>query len=364
MDTHSSPSPPDDLRGPTALRLGILGCGRVVERFHVPALRRATAWSVYAACDPNAKRRAWAQTALPGAAVYQTAEQLLSDERLDAALIASPAPTQAALTIACLQRGLHVLVEKPGGLSPDQASSMQRAAEQGNRLLWVGYNRKFKPAYQALRVALREDEIRSIRSRLAYSLRAWDPISGLDPAHLGDGLVLYDVAVHQLDLIPWLTGRPIQAVRGESTTAEAGGRLAEFTLMLDGGAQARCLAAHSEVHQETLEIESGRGSWTAHPSGLLRGRRLGRAWMRTIAASQHWGHRKLMRLGLMADPLASSYLRQLEGFAERIRDPRPRSADDLRWGPVPVHAALEALNRGMRSPEEWIPVKTEGWTFR
>ena len=335
-----------------------------MERFHVPALRRATAWSVYAACDPHPERRAWAQTALPGATVYRTAEDLLSDERLDAALIAAPAPTQAALTIACLQRGLHVLVEKPGGLGLDQASSMQHAAEQADRLLWVGYNRKFKPAYQALRVALREDEIRSIRSRLAYSLRAWDPISGLDPAHLGDGLVLYDVAVHQLDLIPWLTGRPIQAVRGGSSTAEAGGRLAEFTLQMDGGVTAHCQAAHSEVHQETLEIESGRGSWTAHPSGLVRGRRLGRAWMRTIAASQHWGHRKLMRLGLMADPLATSYLRQLEGFAEGIRDPRPRSADDLGWGPVPVHAALEALSLAMRSPEEWIPVKTRGWAFR
>jgi predicted dehydrogenase len=327
-----------------------------VERFHRPALSNSAAWSVTAACDTLPERRAWAAGAFPEAAVFETAQQLLANGGLDAALIASPVSAQAELAIVCLRHGLHVLVEKPAGLNLEQARRMQRAAQEADRLLWVGYNRKSKPAVHALRTALGGDQIQSIHSWLAYSLNSWDPVAGLDPASLGEALVLYDVAVHQLDLIPWLTGRAIQSVKVGLITGGAGAGSAQFTLLLDGGLQAVCLARHSDNPQDTVAIDAGTGRWLAHASGLLRSRRLSQGTLRRAAAAQHWVHRKLIRLGLKADQLATSYRRQLEAFAEEIRG----QAEQPGWvslaGPVPVHAALQALMLGTRSPGVWIEV--------
>lgn len=342
------------------LRLGVIGCGRVLERCHLPALRRSTTWAVTAACDPQSERRAWAKAALPGAVLFQSAPELLRNTDLDAALIVSPASVQAELTIACLRLGLHVLVEKPGGSSLEEALSMQRAAREADRLLRIGFNRRFKPAYQVLRKALHGEQIESIRSHFAFSLRAWDPIDGLDPARLNEALVLYDVAVHQLDLIPWLAGKAIQTLRVESIEGTAGAGSAQFSLLLEGQLLARCQAAHAEIYREDLEVDAPKGRWIAHPSGLLRSNRLGLRTLRRVAAAQYWVQRKLMRLGLMADPLAASYGLQLESFARQIRGSESGSDMAYSEAPVPVYAALQALIQGARSPGEWIAVSATG----
>jgi predicted dehydrogenase len=356
MDTHSGRSREPQSGGP-ALRLGIIGCGRVVERFHLPALRGLPAWTVAGLCDPLPERRDWAEQATPGAPVYESAEALLAGDDLHAVLIAAPAGAHAALAVACLERGLHVLVEKPGGLNPYEARRMQRAAHLAERLLWVGYNRRYRPAYQALRNALagtNGPQVRFIRSRLSFSLKGWDPVSGLDPASLSAELVLYDVAVHQLDLIAWITGRAVQSVKVEAMQGEAGTAECSFAQRLSGGLEAHCQAAHSPAHQETLEVHCQGVKWLAHPSGLLRSGWLGHRSMGMLGAVQHWTNRKLMRLGLKADSLAASYRLQLSAFARAIRS---GINQDGGVQPLPVHAALAALVQASRAPGSWIHVQ-------
>ena len=363
MDTHYSPRPGQPASKDAPLRIGLVGCGRVVERFHLPALKRLPSWRISGACDLSAERRAWAEQALPGVRIHSNFDGLLDAGGHDAVLIATPMHNQAEVARSALEAGLHVMVEKPGGLSVGDALMMRAESSRAERHLWAGYNRRFRTAYQTLRGKIGRSGLgagTAIRFELGYSLRGWDPVSGIDPGKTGQSLVIYDVTAHQLDLLPWLFGATVEQVRTLSLSDDSpGSQKLEFAVRLSSGIEATCVASHRSDYRETLEVAGSAWRARAFPTGILISRRLGSRSLRQIAAIRNWTERKLMRIGLGADDLSESYVRQLGAFAAAIRGEEDYEPGAGAASLPQLHTCLEALKRSMHAPGDWFSIASE-----
>jgi len=111
-------------------------------------------------------------------------------EQVDAVSIASPTPTHFDLVMRCLDRGIHVLVEKPLTDSLAQAEHLIRAADQSGLVIQVGHIERFNPPYQELKNVLENMDV------LAVNFRRLSPFQGSNT----DVDVILDLMVHDLDL--------------------------------------------------------------------------------------------------------------------------------------------------------------------
>ncbi len=107
-----------------------------------------------ALCDVNPGRRAKAVEAMvkkgwPKPNEYDDWQEMLQKEDLEAVHIATPLWTHAAIAVASLNAGKHVLCEKMMAKSAEECQQMIDAAKNNNRVLEIGYQRYYNPIYQA-----------------------------------------------------------------------------------------------------------------------------------------------------------------------------------------------------------------------
>ena len=131
------------------LRLIVIGCGQVFERYHLPAIRRCGAVRLVGLCDADAGRRGWAETAGAGVLVAGSLEELLGSVVADAALISTPPETHASLVESALRANLAALVE--------EAMRVRALQRETGGAVRVGFNRRYRGDYARLRARLAGD---------------------------------------------------------------------------------------------------------------------------------------------------------------------------------------------------------------
>jgi predicted dehydrogenase len=147
-------------------------------------------------------------------------EDLLEFDELDAVSVAVPTFLHAPIAIAALQRGLHVLSEKPMARNASEAESMVQAARAAGRVLDVGFNHRQRGDIQKLK-----DVIDAGRLGTPYYAKAWwlrrSGIPGrgswFTNAELAGGGPLVDIGVHVLDYSLFLLGNPTVTAVSAST---------------------------------------------------------------------------------------------------------------------------------------------------
>ena len=130
------------------LRVGVIGLGEVAQVVHLPVLESLPdLYEIAAVCDisPTLLRVMGDRYAVP--ARYERSSDMLEAERLDAVLILNSDEYHAECAVAALERGVHVLVEKPMCLSPREADEIIRARDASGAVVMVGYMRRFAPAF-------------------------------------------------------------------------------------------------------------------------------------------------------------------------------------------------------------------------
>ncbi|MFQ5556450.1 MAG: Gfo/Idh/MocA family oxidoreductase [Acidimicrobiales bacterium] len=192
-----------------ALRVAVVGVGRM-GAFHAHALTDVSAVDVVAVADSRGDHaRSVARDV--GAVPYGSPAALLERDDVDAWLIATPTVTHPGMVDAALDAGLHVLCEKPLALDPDESEALGARARAAQRVLQVGFWRRFSPPWAAARQLLDAGTIgRPVMVRLAQWDAAAPPADFCDPAVSG-GLAI-DCGVHEFDLVTWLTGLEIETV--------------------------------------------------------------------------------------------------------------------------------------------------------
>ena len=127
----------------TPIKVGISGLGRSGWGLHVAALGRVQGlFEITAVFDPDPVRQQEARAQL-GCRAYGSYAELLADSDIELMVVASPSPHHADDTIAALEAGKHVLVEKPMATTLADIDRMIEAAEKNGRLLTVNQNYRY-----------------------------------------------------------------------------------------------------------------------------------------------------------------------------------------------------------------------------
>lgn len=144
------------------IRLAIIGAGGVTQSKHLPAIwRLRTIWEpveVLAVAKRN-ECDGRKVSELYGCRWYMNYEELLDQEDLDGVIVATPDDLHYEHTLACLERGLPVLVEKPITRSLVQAQALCRTAGEKNLPLMTVSNKRYSPPYRRAKRFITEGSI-------------------------------------------------------------------------------------------------------------------------------------------------------------------------------------------------------------
>jgi predicted dehydrogenase len=147
------------------LRIVIVGAGRITQSVHLPLLlSERDLFEVVGIADPsNSARTAVADRFRDSVRVFESIDDLFNVSA-DACLCATPVPMHAPVVVAALGQGMHVLCEKPAAYTPQDHDSMIRSREATDRVVQIGYMKRYELAYRALCERVRSAEIIAIRS--------------------------------------------------------------------------------------------------------------------------------------------------------------------------------------------------------
>ena len=314
-----------------------VGCGRVFQRFHLPAIRDTAEVMLVGVCEVDAGRREWAAGTLQ-VPVFNSLARLVEAVDSDAALIATPPATHGELAATCLARGWSVLVEKPLTEARSDAVRLIDAVERAGRVLRVGFNRRYRRSYAALRDRLRDG---TGPGRVEFTFVAdaarWNPTAGRPTS---PAAVLHDAGSHAFDLVAWVAGRRIRRLRAQipTTSAPVRGVWIEIEASLEGEVPAHVLVGHADGHDERLMVESAGARRIAEGSG--RGV-LGRLSVRASLA--------VRKLAGLPTPTDESFRLQMAAFAAACQghaDGLGATAADGLAATAAVEACLESLAGG------------------
>ncbi len=189
--------------GRRRLRVGVVGAGVFARSVLMPAVAKH-ADIIAVATATGVSARASAQRF--GAQLASTdPEAVLDNSDVDAVVIATRHDTHALYAAQALAAGKHVFVEKPLALDEQELVSVEAAAAGADRILMVGFNRRFAPLAVQLREALsgRGPLVVTYRvnaGRLPHSHWTHDPVQG-------GGRIVGEVC-HFVDLCAFLCGGP------------------------------------------------------------------------------------------------------------------------------------------------------------
>ena len=133
------------------VRIGVVGTSWWADAMYLPALTRHPLADVRGVVGsrPEHTREFAARWGVPGA--YDTLETMLDAEPLDALVILSPNRHHVPMAMAAIERGLHVLCEKPLGMSSSEAKALVEAAERAGVITMTPFTYRFMPMMRYLK---------------------------------------------------------------------------------------------------------------------------------------------------------------------------------------------------------------------
>ena len=154
------------------VRVGVVGGGLVAQAMHIPNLAALPdRFQLVALAEPSATVRKALGARYGIGGLYTDYRALLEAGELDAVVVASPAGTHAEVTLAALDAGLHVFVEKPMCITLADADAIVAARDRAGRIVQVGTMKRFDPAVERML-----DELPDSAADLRYvSVVVYDP---------------------------------------------------------------------------------------------------------------------------------------------------------------------------------------------
>lgn len=184
--------------------VALIGFGKGFNtlQYHYNTIRKIKGFNLYGVCDTSKARR----KKVPSTKIntFNCFEKVLSDDKIDLIVIATPNNTHAPLTIKALNSGKNVVVEKPMALNTKEVDDMISAAKKNNLLLSVRQNRRWDSDYLTVKRVIDDNllgEIFLIDSSINMYIK---PSSWRAKKEAGGGFLL-DWGSHLFDQIIMLT---------------------------------------------------------------------------------------------------------------------------------------------------------------
>ena len=198
-------------------------------------------------------------------------EALLDGDRVDVLHVCTPNHLHANQALAALERGIHVVCEKPLAVSSDECEALVAAADNTKLITAVGYHTRSYPLVEHMRAEVAAGalgEIAFVHGRYLCDDVLF-PASGwrVDPAQSGPAYVVGDLGTHWLDLAEHVTGQHASSVLADFRSF-AGGPLEDYAALLlrfDGGAAGSLVlsvGAAGRKNQLLFEVEGRNAGFT------------------------------------------------------------------------------------------------------
>ena len=230
------------------LRVAVIGCGSR-GRGHMKILSQFDDTDLVAVCDPVEAARNEAADGFNVSNRYESIDELLDSETLDAIFVATPAHLNGEAALPCFERGVHTLLEKPPGMSVSETVALRTAAEQTGAKGMVGWNRRFHPIIvEAKRQVTARGPVTQIVGEFHKSITR---LTGRFPEHLMDNMFL-ETPIHALDTIRAVAEADVQEVHSVVQRAISDYKDVHAALILfDNG----CVAQHIANYTTDARLE-------------------------------------------------------------------------------------------------------------
>ncbi|MGQ9640862.1 MAG: Gfo/Idh/MocA family protein [Candidatus Bathycorpusculaceae bacterium] len=185
------------------LGVAVIGAG-FWGKNHARVFRELKETELLAVCDINFERAKEIARQF-GAVPYASAEKMLKREDVEAVSICIWSTNLAKMAFKALDKGKHVLVEKPMATNTKQAEKLLEKAKREDLHLTVGFLMRFIPGLQHIKRAVEDEEIGQLVCATAKRVSQW-------PERIGDVGVVKDTAIHDIDVMRYLFGEEPAAV--------------------------------------------------------------------------------------------------------------------------------------------------------
>lgn len=191
------------------VKIGFIGTGGIAN-YQMRTLVKTGGAEIAAIADINATALAKSQDEFKVKHAFTDWRKLVALKELDAVSVCTPNKLHCAPTIAALQAGKHVLVEKPMAMNAAEAAAMVKAARKSRKLLQIAFQYRFSPAAQLLRKEVASGRMGKVLYVRCQALRrrgipSWGVFGRKE---LQGGGPMIDIGVHILECAHYIIGSP------------------------------------------------------------------------------------------------------------------------------------------------------------
>ena len=299
------------------VRTAIIGSGGMA-RYHIrQMLKQADTTQIAAICEPSEKSYAAAaeifrQAGLEPPPNQPDLDRLLKDTPLDTAFIITPHVYHHAQTLACLEKGLDVLLEKPMVMNASEARSLIETRDRTGKLLVVAFPGSLSPQIRTAVQMLRSGQVGRLLSISATVWQDWGPGTvgtwRQQPEIAGGGF-LFDTGAHMLNTVVDLAGEDFVEVaawmdnfgRPVETLAAVIGRLKSGALVTLHGCGEAIPSCNSDIRVFCSKAILQTGIWGETLKLQHAGSRVARK-VQVPASLGVWEQFLAVRSGELANP--------------------------------------------------------------
>ncbi|GAA0177440.1 Gfo/Idh/MocA family oxidoreductase [Clostridium sediminicola] len=210
-------------------KIAIIGCGRISYK-HIEGIERNNKeCELVSVCDIDIKKAEAKRNEYiaklgkkSNVSTYIDYKKMINNEEIDIVTIATESGYHADIAIYCMEKGKHVIIEKPMALSIEDADKMIEMAEKMGVKISVCHQNRFNQPIQKLRKAVDEYRFGKLingtarvlwsRNKSYYEQAPWRGTWELD------GGTLMNQCIHNIDLLQWMMGGEIESVFSMSDT--------------------------------------------------------------------------------------------------------------------------------------------------
>lgn len=320
------------------IRLGLVGYGTGGRFFHAPFIAAAEGVELAGVVTRSPARRAELETDFPGTPVYDSLTDLL-DAGVDAVTITTPPETRFDLVMEALNRGVHVVADKPFAPDAFTAHTMDATARDAGLVLSVFHNRRLDADIQTLKAVIDSGRLGTVlRLESRFDLDQPDSLE-LGPS----GGLLRDLGSHLVDQVLWLLG-PVSHVycvldwvgEGETLTDSS------FLIVLTHTSGAKSVVSSTKIaHAEQRELRAygSDGSYLSTGTDVQAAAIF--AGHRPVDDPEHWGFEDESRWGVLRTADSVAPVPSAQG---RYQDYYSAFATAVATGSAPPVQASEAIN--------------------
>ena len=182
------------------IRLALIGYGKIAQDQHIPNIAAHTSLELVAIVSTSAS----GPENLP---VYRTLDALLTSEKLDAVVIATPALPRAALARRALEAGCHVFLETPPAVTLGDVDILAALAQKNKRTLFTSWHAQANPAVQEAAQHLQAEGLAEMNIQWQEDVEQWHP--GQQWIWQAGGFGVMDAGINALSIASKLCTQPI-----------------------------------------------------------------------------------------------------------------------------------------------------------